>query len=846
MANFLAAQRAKNYGTVVLNDLKAAALPASLVKRSKQSEAADDKLCDICEKFDFVELFSDANDESHARIILGMYDDILAKHHCPFCRLVVSAVSKSLHTPIGAGYRTVDGESVYCLLRRYRGSEQEPWRRNLKVQLRSMAVKKNFTGARMLWEIGSENDIRTDNDFVKGLVQDCDAEIIIHTDSASENRAPPQLEEENNPRVRLGLDPNPLIGRTPEPTFDFQKLHLWHQACGECSQIDLLSHDPTSTLPVDGMFLIDTTAMNTVPAPEGAAYVALSYVWGALKNPVRATKANRHELMAEGGLTKTTLPRTIHQAVEVVRAIGFRYLWVDSLCIIQDDPESQMDQIRAMDLIYKGAALTIAAAGGNCADDPLMNPERENMVHTEDFGDLKLMARNRPFKAALVGSTWDSRAWCYQEKILSRRILLFTEAEVYYNCSHFSWRESMKSADVERKLAVSQEPNLAESEEEIADHVAKETPKQDPGHIWYPLRSILQEYTLRALTNENDVLFAVWGVLKSLSPTVVDMLGGSPIPHLLFMLLWQPDGPHQRRSITKVPYPSWSWIGWIGATRFPLLFEMRVSGKAIWATDFPTSRTSIITSWYFRDCKSDQTPTHLQDALNFEHHNVSRQYPLQMVGQEEVIAKTKDLTAQQLEELQKAEIVLLKRSDEYVYALKSGCLASGLEEDIQSSPNISVIPDHGLLQFFTESAFFTVSTSQTERVKPFYRWDVPVDHSTSTCHFKILDAKENWVGSVQMPVDWEGAGKKWEFIIVSADMKKATLEEEGQLHEMPMARKLKSRMRLPGEPTFLGVYFYDVLLIEWRLGVAYRLGLGSVYFADWNVAGPVSKLITLG
>jgi hypothetical protein len=98
-------------------------------------------------------------------------------------------------------------------------------------------------------------------------------------------------------------------------------------------------------------------------------YVALSYVWGedrmkwemprTRKAAVRADKSGEEIIE----LPKV-LPRTIRDAIEVTRVISYHYLWVDSLCIIQDDEEDRDLQINMMDEIYSNADLTIAAGSG--------------------------------------------------------------------------------------------------------------------------------------------------------------------------------------------------------------------------------------------------------------------------------------------------------------------------------------------------------------------------------------------------------------------------------------------------------------------------------------------------
>lgn len=354
-------QLGKHYGGVVFSDIKATVLPDAFSKGLRPRQKTDDELCRTCQKLNLVKLFNDMKpglDSLDVRFLLGTYDDIVARSYCPFCRLVLSAVNNSLRYPVSPRYRTPEGEAICCLLRRREASSRFLWQRNLKIELRSIPAKSVFSKTRLYWRLGWENDMGTDNNYLKDIVQECDAEIIVHNDSTAKYPFPQTLDQndKNNYSTKgnrlLGLkashkagwwlDPIPMLGCTPEPTFDVQKLLAWHKFCSDCNVIDLISYDPTRLVAIAGMLLIDISTMNLVPAPARVAYVALSYVWGKLKDPFRATKANRDELMAKGGLVKVTLPRTIEESIRVIKAIGFRYFWVDSICIIQDDPESLM------------------------------------------------------------------------------------------------------------------------------------------------------------------------------------------------------------------------------------------------------------------------------------------------------------------------------------------------------------------------------------------------------------------------------------------------------------------------------------------------------------------------
>jgi hypothetical protein len=101
-------------------------------------------------------------------------------------------------------------------------------------------------------------------------------------------------------------------------------------------------------------------------------YVALSYVWGNVPN-FRLTKANRRELLVSGGFETvwTMLPRTITDAAELTRRLGLRHLWVDALCLLQNDREDLDLGVAVMDQVYERSWLTIVAACGHDADSGL-------------------------------------------------------------------------------------------------------------------------------------------------------------------------------------------------------------------------------------------------------------------------------------------------------------------------------------------------------------------------------------------------------------------------------------------------------------------------------------------
>ncbi|KAF4467171.1 duf858 domain-containing protein [Fusarium albosuccineum] len=184
-----------------------------------------------------------------------------------------------------------------------------------------------------------------------------------------------------------GSKPGLGLGRTFDREFiDLALIGQWKESCvkhhgNKCSEkITRLNH------PL--LYLIDTRDMCLVKATDDMAYAALSYVWG--QTPMlKTSRENVHKLQDKGSLVQVSdqLPATIRDAIKLVPLIGEHYLWIDSLCIIQDDEVSARLQIDQMAAIYEKAILTIVAADGK--DEKPASP-RDKMLdslargHRED------------------------------------------------------------------------------------------------------------------------------------------------------------------------------------------------------------------------------------------------------------------------------------------------------------------------------------------------------------------------------------------------------------------------------------------------------------------------------
>jgi hypothetical protein len=110
-----------------------------------------------------------------------------------------------------------------------------------------------------------------------------------------------------------------------------------------------------------------------------ARYCALSHCWGPTTQlPLRTTRQNLEQHLIDIPLVQ--LPRTFHEAILFLHGLGIQYLWIDSLCIIQDDTDDWNTESGKMHLVYRNAALVISAAGASNSRDGLFITDRPNVV----------------------------------------------------------------------------------------------------------------------------------------------------------------------------------------------------------------------------------------------------------------------------------------------------------------------------------------------------------------------------------------------------------------------------------------------------------------------------------
>ncbi|KAH8765179.1 heterokaryon incompatibility protein-domain-containing protein [Hyaloscypha finlandica] len=363
----------------------------------------------------------------------------------------------------------------------------------------------------------------------------------------------------------------PGTGRLMTPRVDLGKIKSWVRTCvrkhgSACSKpawVDSsVRHRP--------LRLIDVRNRCVVLSAPDHRYLALSYTWGSesRKNaiPRCLTKANVQSLSAKGGLDNLDVPATIRDAMTVIEAVGEWYLWVDAFCIVQDDVKELMDQVAQMDSIYAGAFATIVAAAGSDADAGLPGV-RDNRAFSQQSAligkGLSLVSVASTDNLGRVDRTyWNNRGWTYQERLLSRRNMIFTEAIVYWNCPTTFWDEETHLEQEGSKYSLAK---VAFGSNDVWD-----------GR--FDFRSNVIGYSAREFTYDEDVLPGFLGVLNRLRFELnLEFHWGLPSPYLGYALLWDRSGGWYRNKALcpaipqlgihkPVHYPTWSWSGWIGET----------------------------------------------------------------------------------------------------------------------------------------------------------------------------------------------------------------------------------------------------------------------------------------
>lgn len=358
------------------------------------------------------------------------------------------------------------------------------------------------------------------------------------------------------PPVLQGFDG--ISARSIGPYIDLAAVRKWIGFCDHQHQEYNCHPDQSTSVPY--LLVIDCRRRQrrlVEVAPQTTiSYVTLSYVWGP--DPCDSLDAN--------GRLPRRLPELIEGAISVTLALGYRYLWIDRYCVPQDDGPRKLSLINSMDKIYEQSSLTIIAAGAKSPKDGLEGVTRPRRMKQESIvvGSLVLSQLFTNIRQEVEKSHWNTRGWTYQEGLLARRRLIFTETQCSFQCGQQWFLETM-DYPLQMSFDFSSLP-----------HVFPERARQDRTPPEFASRA--QEYSRRQLSKASDAVPAFTGILNRFQ--FLGHMAGIPIfdPSMVFSdfkgtlltgLAWFffTDDWSDLQSSTALPQrrcgvPSWTWCAW--------------------------------------------------------------------------------------------------------------------------------------------------------------------------------------------------------------------------------------------------------------------------------------------
>jgi hypothetical protein len=336
-----------------------------------------------------------------------------------------------------------------------------------------------------------------------------------------------------------------------------------------------ISTCPSNLNPIPPLRVIDVEAednqerltLRITSSTERGPYTALSYCWG--QRPYHFITTTE-VLKNPSCIDWTQAPATIRDAISVTRSLGIRYLWVDAICIAQDDNLDKANEIKEMGEIYKNATITIAAASSpdvKCGflEDRLF--PRVPLPLALPEGELGTLWIHEGFLTS-PDEPLDRRGWTLQEALLSPRILYYGCKDLIWKCQH----EPFKPVFPTHNLYFVTGPKAAyRLPSAVFDVSSDQIPSTRAFWTW-----IQMAYCSRHLQFFDDRYPAIGAVAKELHRLTGDTyIAGIWMSCLLQHLAWFSE--LDSRFYTRKPYPrqspSWSWLSQFQPVRTYRIWE---------------------------------------------------------------------------------------------------------------------------------------------------------------------------------------------------------------------------------------------------------------------------------
>ncbi|SCV34310.1 related to protein TOL [Fusarium fujikuroi] len=321
---------------------------------------------------------------------------------------------------------------------------------------------------------------------------------------------------------------------------------------------------------------------------EDQRYVALSYRWGN-DLPLKLTKDTMGDFIK--GHPISNLPETLQDAVRISRNLGFRFIWIDALCIVQDDESDWVEQSALMADIYRYSSLNLCAADSAGCGSGMVQMAAPHLMEitaattqSADTGSRETVVLvGGPISFAIID--WRScgllsRGWVFQEGLCSPRGLYVSRRHgLFWDCGTvidmIDRREPIPTGDG-RGLHPFTERRSFSTLTKYPTHYTTADRIRDFSFTWYDWMKL---YTSKHLTEKADRLPAVAGMASYLaSLSGMKYKAGLWEDDILRGLMWRRSSPgHAKRAPGGAP--TWSWASITGPVHYDEFFTMSVDNR---------------------------------------------------------------------------------------------------------------------------------------------------------------------------------------------------------------------------------------------------------------------------
>ncbi|KAF2400151.1 HET-domain-containing protein [Trichodelitschia bisporula] len=379
---------------------------------------------------------------------------------------------------------------------------------------------------------------------------------------------------EGNPATARGITVKRELSHTASPQ-SFDTAATWIEACAanhNCNKNLPLMQDSMPSRLID-VEAFDNSSNVRLVDNDGSCckYITLSYCWGKTRT---FTTTSRSLRLRKRQISFSALPRTFQDAISIARRLRVRWIWIDAICIIQDDRRDWERESAKMGAVYSMAYLTIAADAGVDCNSGCFNDS--STTQEADFAPLELTSgvfiwdpsrRMRP--PEIDGSPLAQRGWVCQERILSPRILHYTRTQLFWEC-----REELQAEDGLRPWVE------AETVCGLARNLYGDGDQDNLLHIWYT-KVVAQSYSGRRLTLPDDKLAAISGLARAFHRHFdCAYVAGLWLRDLDYGLSWRRRGPATR--LAQYRAPSFSWAAIDGVVEWPARSVSALKVEDVW------------------------------------------------------------------------------------------------------------------------------------------------------------------------------------------------------------------------------------------------------------------------